>query len=274
MSHPDPAESDPKVLASHADPTVTARTALASCADPTETASKAREPTSHIGSSIPKNDIPLQMQLDDVQAESRNESVEEDIKVTRTMLRQLEEGKFTVEEVCSAEVVHRISEKLKHVQSSMKNQRTAVLWTAYMEMVDMLRRFIKAERTGNWSLHLQSVYDMLPYFAAAGHRLYAKSAYIYLQMMNELQNTHPNIYKNFQNGLHCARRSDRFWAGFSTDLMIEQVLMRSVKTSGGLTRGKGLSETQRLVWLMSMPACAEVNDAMQTLTGVRYSPCL
>ena len=190
------------------------------------------------------------------------------------MLKRLEEGKFTVEEVCSAEVVQRISERLKHVQSSMKNQRTAVLWTVYMEMVDILRRFIKAERTGNWSLHLQSVYDMLPYFAAAGHRLYAKSAYIYLQMMNELQNTHPNIYKNFQNGLHCARRSNRFWAGLSTDLMIEQVLMRSVKTSGGLTRGKGLSETQRLVWLMSMPACAEVNDAMPTLTGVRYSPCL
>ena len=34
----------------------------------------------------------------------------------------------------------------------------------------------QGERTGNWSLHLQAVYDMLPYFAAAGHNLYAKSA--------------------------------------------------------------------------------------------------
>ena len=63
------------------------------------------------------------------------------------MLRRLEEGKFTVEEVCSTEVVQRISEKLKHMQSSMKNQRTSVLWTAYMEMVEILRRFIKAECT-------------------------------------------------------------------------------------------------------------------------------
>ena len=44
------------------------------------------------------------------------------------MLRRLEEGKFTVEEVCSTEVVQRISEKLKNVQSSMTNQRTAVVW--------------------------------------------------------------------------------------------------------------------------------------------------
>ena len=115
---------------------------------------------------------------------------------------------------------------------------------------------------------------MLPYFAAAGHRLYAKSAFIFLQMMNELQNIHPHIYKNFQNGLHCARRSDSFWVGLSTDLMIEQILMHSVKTSGGWTQGKGLSETQRLVWLMSMPVCAEVNNAMHTLTGVRYSHVL
>ena len=59
--------------------------------------------------------------------EFRNQIVEEDIKVAKTMLRRLEEGKFTEEEVCSTEVVQRISEKLKHVQSSMKNQRTAVL---------------------------------------------------------------------------------------------------------------------------------------------------
>ena len=61
------------------------------------------------------------------------------------MLRRLEEGKFTVKEVCSTEAVQRISKKLKHVQSSMKNQRTAVLWTAYREMVEIQRRFMKAE---------------------------------------------------------------------------------------------------------------------------------
>ena len=31
-----------------------------------------------------------------------------------------------------------------------------------------------------------------------------------------------------------------------------------------------MGETQRLVWLLSMPACAQVNNAMQTLTGVNY----
>ena len=47
--------------------------------------------------------------------------------------------------------------------------------------------------------------------------------------------------------------------------------MRSLKTSGGLTRGTGFGERQRLVWLLSMPACAEINSAMQTLSGVTFT---
>ena len=133
-----------------------------------------------------------------------------------------------------------------------------------------LTQVYKTERTANWDLHLQPVYDMLPFFAAAGHNLYAKSAYIYLQMMLDLQTKHPEVCKSFQDGLHVVRRSDHYWAGLSNDLAIEQVLMRSMKTSGGLTRGRGMTERQRLVWLMSILSCAEVNNAMQHLTGVMY----
>ena len=47
-------------------------------------------------------------------------------------------------------------------------------------MIDLLRQFLKAERTGNWHLHLKTLQAMLPYFAAAGHNLYTKSVYIYI----------------------------------------------------------------------------------------------
>lgn len=52
---------------------------------------------------------------------------------------------------------------------SMKDQRTAKLWFQYMDMVDILRQFIKAERAGDWLFHLKAVQNMLPSFAAAGH---------------------------------------------------------------------------------------------------------
>ena len=104
---------------------------------------------------------------------------------------------------------------------------------------------------------------MLPFFAAAGQNLYTKSAHIYLQTMRALKDDHPDVYEKFQEGHHVVRRTDRYWAGLSTDLTIEQVLMRSIKTSGGLTRGRGMGEMQRLVWLLSIPACADVNNAIK-----------
>ena len=195
---------------------------------------------------------------------------DDDLKQADLLFKRLLLEEVNINEVDSAEILTRLSEEVENKKRSMENQRTAVLWMQYMKMIDILRMFIKAERTGNWNLHLQAVYDMLPYFAAAGHNMYAKSAYIYLQLMEDLKDKHPDVYQQFQDGLHVVRRSDRYWAGLSTDLVIEQVLMRSVKTTGGLTRGKGMTEIQRLVWLLSMPSCAEINIAMQSLTGNNY----
>lgn len=31
-----------------------------------------------------------------------------------------------------------------------------------------------------------------------------------------------------------------------------------------------MSESQHLIWLLSMPACADINNAMKNLTGVMY----
>ena len=77
-----------------------------------------------------------------------------------------------------------------------------------MDMMDILRRFIKAERTGNWDLHLHTVREMLPYFLAAGRTLYGKSAYVYLNNMLELESQHPDVHTSFKLGKHVIRRSD------------------------------------------------------------------
>ena len=173
-----------------------------------------------------------------------------------------------VEEVLSSKALWIIMDKLTEEKHSMENHRTAKLWLQYMEMIGILRMFIKAEITGYWALHVQTIQAMLPYFAAAGHNLYAKSAHMYLQTMLELPETHPDIHSSFLNGLHVIRMSERYWAGLSTNLIIEQVLMRSTKTNGGLTRGRGLTEIQRVIWLFSMPFCADVSQAMNELTVV------
>jgi len=94
---------------------------------------------------------------------------------------------------------------------------------------------------------------MLNLFAASGHYNYANACRLYVQQMNALPHTHPTLYGHFANGRHSIRRSDRLWAGLSCDLVIEQMLMKSVKSRGGLSRGHGMQETMRQIWPEKLP---------------------
>ena len=80
----------------------------------------------------------------------------------------------------------------------------------------------------------------------------------------------PDVFLAVKNGQHVVGRSERFWTGLSSDLIIEQVTMQRMKTTGWLTRGRGFSETQRLLRLLSTPVTAEIDNVMQGLTGVEY----
>lgn len=168
-------------------------------------------------------------------------------------------------QVCQDNVIIKIDDALQTKKESLKSSRVAAMWFQYMDMIDILCKHIRAKHTGNRELHLQAVSEMLPYLATSGHNNYTKSALIYLQQMSHLQDDNLEVYQCFQDGLHVIRWSDRYWAGLSSDLVIEQVLMRSLKTNGGLTRGRGMTEQQRLIWSLSMPVCGEMNKTMQEL---------
>ena len=50
--------------------------------------------------------------------------------------------------------------------------------------------------------------------------------------------TWKNLIRSYVSGLFVVRWTDRYWDGLTTVLIIEQVLMRSLKTDGRLTRGR------------------------------------
>ena len=116
-------------------------------------------------------------------------------------------------------------------------------------------------------MHLVSVGRMLNIFAATGHINYAKSSCLYLQQMLQLPIDHSWLYHCFvEQGFHVCR-SSRFWSGLWTDLAIEQVMMRSIKSRGGLMRGRGMTESVLLQRIYSMHKCAGIHNAMTTITN-------
>ena len=95
--------------------------------------------------------------------------------------------------------------------------------------------------------------------------------YYYLQGMVELENRHANVYLKFVNGWHVVRRSNKFWAGLNSDLVIEQTLMRSLKTGASLTHDSRMNEEQPSLWTMSSTIKAMHNMAMQDFNNLTYT---
>jgi hypothetical protein len=89
--------------------------------------------------------------------------------------------------------------------------------------------------------------------------------------MQKLETDHPWLYSKFvDEGLFAVRRSNHPFNGLWSDLVIEQVVMASIKNShSGLTHGRGLTESVRQQWIYSFHSYASVHDGMSKLTGRR-----
>ena len=89
--------------------------------------------------------------------------------------------------------------------------------------------------------------------------------------MNELDVKQPIIHEKFMQGLHVVRRTNQYWAGLGSDLVIEQTLMRSLKTAGGLTHGSEMTEEQHTLWTLSRPVTSAYKNVMQEFINRTYS---
>ena len=132
-----------------------------------------------------------------------------------------------ISEIAESAEVLKLERCLAKYKALLAEQSPTVkLWLQYIEYIETLKLFIRAKRSGNWSLHLVAVTRMLNLFAATVHINYAKSACLYLQLMLRLPKDFPWLHEMFINqGFHTVCRSSRYWAGLWTDLVIEQVMM-------------------------------------------------
>lgn len=116
----------------------------------------------------------------------------------------------------------KLEQALKDKEDELATRsRTSKLWLSYTSMVRTSRKLIMADRTGSWQTHIAALTECLPIFAAAGHFNYLKSAHLYMQNMQQLETSYPTVYQKYQEGYHVIRRSDQFWAGLGSDLVIE-----------------------------------------------------
>ena len=153
----------------------------------------------------------------DYHTNDANEQVFENLKSKiKTLLEDAFEGRLPPDTVSSDEVTKEFTKALERkMHSDLKvNGPTAELWLQYVSLVEIIRLFLRAERTSNWELHLYTVERMLPYLHAAGHFNYAKSAHFYLQPMRESDSRmlHEEFVKFMSDGFYSIRQNSNFWS--------------------------------------------------------------
>jgi len=115
---------------------------------------------------------------------------------------------------------------------SRAKSKMFAFWEEYGYMVKLLLQFVKAERTGNWELHLLSVSAMVPYFFAMDRPNYARWFPVYIMDMRQLATKHPEVHLEFVNGNHAISRSSKPFAQVWTDMALEQSINADSTSSG------------------------------------------
>ena len=170
-----------------------------------------------------------------------------------------------------ASVLH-LTKELKSVDifkdydSENAGNPTFTFWRNYMKMVETLLDFLKAERVGNWELHLASFMDMLPFFFIYDHNNYARWGPVYLADMSLLQETAPEVHAEFKAGNFVVKRSNDVFNQVSPDQAPEW-LNRSCKVAGGLI-GITRNETARDKWCLTYNEKAHIAECTRGLFNI------
>ena len=113
---------------------------------------------------------------------------------------------------------------------------------------------------------------MLNIFVAGGHHSCTKAARLYVQMMlkyGEGSLEQQAIIESFKmTGIHVARYSSHEWLGVWSNLCIEQTLMRTLKSNGGLSGGCFCNgESSHRSWVQTLSHLYLINRLSETVAS-------
>ena len=156
----------------------------------------------------------------------------------------------------------------EHLEEISKRSKTSAAWVQnVVKPVFLIMLFVRAEREGDWLLHLYSCWEMMPYFYAANHGNYARYGLIYIMYMLRMKD---NIREKFMQGQHVMRHIKGCWNGTWSDMLMETTAIRQGKGNlrqGGLV-GKTVRPEQVKKSCISFHTFLNIKDDLQKLIEV------
>ncbi|KAL8561352.1 hypothetical protein ACOMHN_040430 [Nucella lapillus] len=113
------------------------------------------------------------------------------------------EGNSTTEDLMSLLAEKDFRDAMEAFLATKENPNFK-FWWSYMQMVQILLLFTRAQRDGIWELHLSAFQSMLTYFMRYNHTNYARWGTVYLNEMHQLP---PEVKSEFDAGNFVVKRT-------------------------------------------------------------------
>ncbi|KAG1690987.1 hypothetical protein GQR58_007560 [Nymphon striatum] len=151
----------------------------------------------------------------------------------------------TLESSRNEESCQRILHLLCCYLNVLKNDsgHLATFWMIYLEMIEILLGLIRADREGDWYLHLASIKSMIPWCFAMDKTNYSRYLPVYYAQMTQLEQTCPDLHTHFLNGGFSVQlRQANPFAKIAIDQTVEETVNKDTQTAGG-TKGLSLKQS-------------------------------
>ena len=160
--------------------------------------------------------------------------------------------------------ISTMEELLTRLDHAASASNTSKLWVdCFIRPVFIMMLYVRAEREGDWPLHLVAMKQMLPYFFASGHVNYARYGLYYLRSMESLGQEE---LSKFMKGEHVMHYVPGLWNGIWSDMFIETTFMRYGHGPGGII-GITLKPEALKTWALSLHICSRLEQDIISLVG-------
>jgi len=148
----------------------------------------------------------------------------------------------------------------------------ASFWMIYVDMVEIMLGLIRADREGDWHLHLSCIKDLIPWCFAMDKTNYSRYLPVYYVQMTQLENTCPDLHDHFlHGGFSVQLQQVNPFAKIAIDQTVEETVNKDTQTSGG-TRGFSLRQGALSRFYLTAEYRAEALRQLREMVSV--SSCL
>ena len=105
-----------------------------------------------------------------------------------------------------------------------KYGKTAQFWIGYTEWIHLYHEYRRSIRIGDFDLYVYCLPKFASLFFALNHQKYARWLVRYHDNLLKLSETHPEVYKDFQEGCFAIKRTQKDFSVLPTDLTFEQTI--------------------------------------------------